>query len=494
MVLAQRQFKFILATVAVLILTTTGLANVQHEVSAVVRGANLGRTQVGLFAVDLETSEVLLKLNANVSLIPASNMKLLTSAAALHTLGPDFLFKTRLLLTEPDPLTGQVSLILKGDGDPSLGDPVLLKQHGLNVDLLIQQWVAAVQKTGLTDFDQLIIDDRVFDREFVQSSWPVEQLNRWYCAQVAGLNFHDNCLDVYPRPTRSGMAPILRISPESPFLRLSNRAVSGTSDSFWISRKLGTNEMAFHGVVKYSRMSPENVTLHDPPNYLAMLLEHNLAKVGIKVHHLHRPAMDELIPSGHDIHIIQTTLDVVLNRCNKDSQNLFAEALFKRMGREMTGVPGSWETGRAAMRIFLRSRLGSAAASVDIEDGSGMSRDNRVSAKVFVDLLASMYNDAKLGPAFLRSLSIGGKDGTLKKRFKKIDSTILGKSGYIRGVSSLSGYVAYPRPDHPNGPRVIAFSFLFNNFKSPIYVYQIKALQNKIIKLLDKEAAALSVP
>lgn len=467
-------------------------ASVQHEANAVIHAANLGHAKVGLYAVDLQTGAVLIQLHPSDPLIPASNMKLLTTASALHELGPDFMFKTRLKLTAPAKDTGQPSLILQGDGDPSLGDPVLLAEHGLDIDQLVQQWVAVVQKTGIKDFDRLIIDDRIFDRNFVHPAWPKDQLNRWYCAQVAGINFHDNCLDVYPRPTQSGMAPLLRISPESPFLRLSNRAVSGANDTFWISRSMGTNEMTFHGVVKYPRKTPENVTLNDPPNYLAMLLQYNLAQVGIRVHHLYRPAMDELLSQARDIHIIQTALPVVLNRCNKDSQNLFAESLFKRMGREMTGVPGSWETGRAAMRIFLRSRLGSAAANVQIDDGSGMSRNNRVSPKSIVDLLVSMFHDPWLGPTYLHSLSVSGKDGSLKKRFKHLTSTVLGKTGYIRAVSTLSGFVVYPDKNSPDGPRIVAFSFMFNDFKAPVYVYQIKALQNKLVGLLDKEAAQLS--
>lgn len=491
MVLVRRKLS-VLCVVAMLFYTATCFGNVQNKANAIIRASNLGHTEIGLYAMDLESGEVLLKINPNTSLIPASNMKLLTTASALAELGPDFVFKTVLKITEVDPQTRKQSLILKGDGDPSLGDPVLLAQHGLDIDQLVQQWVIAIQKTGIEQFDQIILEDRVFDRQFVHPQWPTEQLNRWYCAQVAGINFHDNCLDIYPRPTRTGLAPDLRISPESPFLRLSNRAVSGGSDSFWISRSLGNNEMTFRGVVKYSRTSPEHITIHDPPNYLGQLLKHNLTKAGITVNHIYRPAMDELLPNAKDIHIIQTTLPVVLNRCNKDSQNLFAEALFKRMGREMTGVPGSWETGRATMRIFLRNRLGSAAASVEIDDGSGMSRHNRVSSKAIVDLLASMYNDEKMGSIFLRSLSVGGKDGTLKKRFKKLKSTVLGKSGYISQVSTLSGYVVYPRPEDPDGPRVIAFSFLFNNFKTPIYVFQVKTLQNKLVELLDKEAAMLS--
>ena len=492
MVLARREFRLLCVVGAMLLLSTTCFANVQHKATAIVRAANLGHAEVGLYAIDLQTGEVLLKLNPNESLIPASNMKLLTTASALQELGPDFMFKTLLKVTQADPQTGKQSLILQGDGDPSLGDPVLLSEHGLDVDQLIQQWVVAVQKTGLTQFDQLIIDDRVFDRQFVHPQWPEDQLNRWYCAQVSGLNFHDNCLDVYPRPTHTGLAPQLRISPESPFLRLSNRAVSGASDSFWISRNMGNNEMTFRGVVKYSRTAPENITIHDPPNYLAQLLQHNLSKVGIQVSHIHRPDMDEMLPKATVIHIVQSTLAVVLNRCNKDSQNLFAEALFKRMGHEMTGVPGSWETGQATLRIFLRNRLGSAAAGVEIDDGSGMSRNNKISPKAIVDLLVSMYRDPTLGKAYLRSLSVGGKDGSLEKRFGSLNSTVLGKTGYIRAVSSLSGFVVYPRPEHPDGPRVIAFSFLFNNFKAPVYVYQVKTLQNKLVELLDREAAQLS--
>ncbi len=483
------RYKQIILRLVMLSLLWQGLiaqADVGNQVHAVVRAANLRQTKFSLSAMDIQTGQTLIQIHANEPMVPASNMKLLTTAAALDHLGPDFMFKTSLEIIPSSDQAG-TSLLIRGDGDPSLGDPILLEEHGMVVDQLLDRWVDAVQKANLPHVDQLIVDDRIFDRQWVHPSWPKDQLNRWYCAQVAGLNFHNNCLDIYPSPTRLGDAPLLRVSPPAPFLRLSNRAVTGKSDSFWVSRQLGTNELVFRGKVKHARIKPVSVALDNPPLFFAQLLRERLSARGITVNQIYQPQQADIFPPGQSILLVQTTLPVILARCNKDSQNLFAEALLKRMGHQVTGSPGSWDTGRAAMRLFLHKHLGTRSAGIQIDDGSGMSRKNKVSAKAMTDLLTAIYRDPRLGQTYFQSLSIGGQDGTLRKRFssKTFKGTVHGKSGYIRGVSTLSGYLV-----NANG-RAIAFSFLFNDFKAPIYVHQIKALQDKLVSLLDKEAARL---
>lgn len=477
-----------MALFAVLLVTaSSALADLTAQTQSIINAADLRDTQVGVYIYDLDNNAPLASINPDVPLIPASNMKVFTTAAALHTLGSDFVFRTELRMIPAGGIEGTTnpSLVVKGDGDPAFGDPDLLAKHGLDIEKLLETWIDAVKATGFKTFNQLIIDDRVFDQNFVHESWPVDQLNQWYCAQVAGINFNDNCLDLYPEPTVAGQSPRVLIWPLVPAISITNRAVTGTSDTFWVARKNGSNEMTFYGKVKNRRTSPINVTVHDPPIFFGELLKHRLKQAGIVVEHISRPESDTQVPQGKTLHVIQTTIDQVIERCNKDSQNLFAEALFKRMGRKVTGRPGSWDNGAAAMRIFLHQLLGARSASISIADGSGMSRDNKITSRAMVDVLSAMARDPKLNEVFINSLSVAGEDGTLRKRFGDLDDgTVFGKSGYIRSVSTLSGVVIIKDPSRPNGQRTVLFSLLFNDFKPPVYLHAVRETQDKLVKLI----------
>jgi D-alanyl-D-alanine carboxypeptidase/D-alanyl-D-alanine-endopeptidase (penicillin-binding protein 4) len=273
-----------------------------------------------------------------------------------------------------------------------------------------------------------------------------------------------------------------------PTVNLVNRAVTGNADTFWVSRKMGTNDMVFRGKVKNRRSSPINVTVNDPPMFFGALLQYRLKLAGVAVDHVVRPAADAQFPAGKTLHVIQTTIDQVLQRCNKDSQNLFAECLFKRMGRKVTGRPGSWDNGAAAMRLFLHDRLGARSAALTIADGSGMSRDNHVTARSLVEVLTAMVRDPRLSEPYVQSLSIGGVDGTLEHRFHDLKgATVLGKSGYISQVATLTGMVLVPDATRPSGHRTVMFSLLFNGFVPPIYLSTIHDLQDHIVGLIVQD-------
>ena len=182
------------------------------------------------------------------------------------------------------------------------------------------------------------------------------------------------------------------------------------------------------------------------------------------------------------------------SRCTKDLQNLFAESFFKRMGRSFTGMPGSWQNGAAAVRTFLQSELGNEAADLTITDGSGMSRDNRVTARALAGILAAASCDPKLGLGFFPPEPFGRRsDGTLQVQASGYDfnGQVYGKTGYIADRSSPSGYLVLPDPAGGAGEEhVIAFSFLFNGFKPPVYPQQVKSVQDQLVKLLDQYGAA----
>lgn len=502
-----------LALAVILSAASPARAGLGAHLDSIVQAAGLGsNVRASISVLELGQRELLVESNADEPMMPASNMKLLTTAAALSILGNEFKFRTELRMTRgPE---GGVVLIVRGDGDPAFGDPDMLADKGRDIENLLDEWTQAVVDAGIEDVTWLVMDDRVFDRELVHPSWPRDQLKFWYCAQVSGINIHDNCLDLFPRPGRTpGAAPELSMSPRAPFVTVMNRAVTGKADRFGFERESGTNHIRFWGEVKNRATRAVNVTIDNPPVFFAMLLAHRLAERGIKVGQVGRPRMEKRLPEGKLLHVTETPLADVVKRTNKDSQNLFAEALLKRIGRELSGSPGSWSNGAAAMRMFLHDRINSQAAAVQIADGSGLSRDNRVTTRVMVEVIGQMHGDPHLGAIFRDSLSVGGVDGTLRRRFENdLRGRVIGKSGYISQVSALSGVVYLPEiedsPTTGRGSQIdddnrfgmtddssepptrgAAFSLIFNGFKPPIYNSRIKALQDKLVEAIEQELA-----
>ncbi len=495
------------------LLPTPAHAGLENDIQQILSGASLGKTQAGVLLVDLRTGEALVELNADDPLIPASNMKLITTAAALTRLGPDFKFSTKLNLITPPapgnhnsspedsegssrafPSTALPSLLIRGEGDPAFGDPVLLAQAGFEVDDLVDLWVQAVVDTGYTRFDQLVLDDLVFDAVRVHPDWPVDQLHLYYCAQIDAINFHENLLAVLPVPSENlGQSPIVQLFPYFPNLRTQNRATTGNVDDFRIQRPPDSNRFVFLGSVRNRRTSPYRVTVDDPAMFLGQFLQHKLNQIGVRVNRVVRLKPNDRIADqpSEILHQLNTTLVGVIDRTNQDSQNMFAEALFKRMGHELTGEPGSFANGASAVRLYMKDRLASRVGltAVRIADGSGLSPNNRATCRVLVEVLRSMREDPTLGPIFAASLSHAGHTGTLRQRLRDLRSDVYGKSGYLGAsanyASTLSGYLV--RPDG----RTYAFSMLFNGFEPPLTSTRIKEVQDQILTKIDESISAV---
>ena len=169
---------------AILMLVAYGVAapavgDLQDDVGLAIRVANFEKAMVAVSVREARTGEAIVTIKADELMIPASNMKLLTTGTALHVLGPDFEFTTKLLRE------GE-RLIVVGDGDPAFGDPDLLAlmqsedYDGLDIEQFLDLWINPVVEAGIEHISELVVDDRIFDREFVHKDWPVDQLNRRY--------------------------------------------------------------------------------------------------------------------------------------------------------------------------------------------------------------------------------------------------------------------------------------------------------------------------
>lgn len=475
-------------------------ADLDREVAALVAAAKMPKATVAVSVRDVSSGEELVELRDALPLIPASNMKLLTSGAALAALGPDFRFRTTVVLAGGD-------LVVRGAGDPAFGDPELLAEtvhRGADgdaddladVDALLDVWVDAIARSGIREVGEVVVDDRIFDRERVHPDWPKDQLSNHYCAEVAGLNFHGNCVHLCPKPRPGGRPDPGRFVPNAAFLVLENRATSATGAKQkhdpWLAHAPGETTTGFtlHGNVREPMQEPIRIAMKDAPAFFAALLAEKLQARGIRVAGHRVARSDEPAEGGREVApAISTPIDTVLARANVDSANLHAEALLKRLGNARSGEPGSWRNGTAALRAVIAERIDSTLLEgTTFADGSGLSRRNRVRADLMTAWIAAMLNDPRCREGFRESLAVGRESGTLVKRFRGLDlrgCVVRAKTGYINGVSCLSGVV-----EAPDG-RARAFSVLCNGVTS---VADAKTLQERIVAAIARDLAEEPVP
>lgn len=485
-----RAWSFGLAALAAAAGVAWGQPNaLMAETTRAVSQRRLGSAKVAICVRDCETGAMLAGINESTPMTPASNMKLLTSGAALMVLTPEFVFRTEFVLDRD-------TLVIRGDGDPAFSDPLVLDR--MNPQMTVGDVMAAiggaVTGAGVNELRQVLVDDRIFDRQFVHPAWPVEKLDKGYSAEVAGVNFHANVLAAYPKPNPAGPGTpaLFDLQPEAPWLRIENRArtiVQG-KNAVWLTREPDNNQFTMHGEVRFPVSVGVEVTVHNPPDFFGRVLASKLMASGIAISgsgdlgnaQSVRVATDaDIFGTGRVLAAVSTPIAEVLHRCNTDSENLYAESLFKRMGHAVTKEPGSWTNGAAVLRMVLTQKLGAeAAASVTISDGSGLSREDSVSPLVMTRWLEAISRDKTIGDMFVASLAVPG-EGTLKSRFAgdKLKNHVHAKSGFINGVRTLSGYI-----ESPTTGRRVAFSVMVNNVNGTDG--QAKELHEDIVRLADK--------
>lgn len=433
-------------------------------------------------------AQLLYQHDAGSPKIPASNLKVATTSAALNRLGPNFKFRTRLVFHNGD-------LILIGDGDPSFGDAELLSRYGWDANTVFRNWAADLVKLKLKTVRDVIVDDSIFETTMRMPHWPANQILDRYEPEVAGMNLNANCLDVYVKTTRYGQRVNYVLDPPTHYVNFTNSCVTGSKNSVWLSRAVGTNDVSLRGQCKTSNKVPVSITIHDPPMFAGTVLAETLKAGGINVTgnvHRDRTIADQMkkMPAGDHsfvtLAIHETPIQQVMARANKDSMNLYAECLCKRLGAAETGQSGSWQNGPAAVGTFLL-KIGVPSSQFHLDDGCGMSKLNNISAHALVKVLA--YD--RTGPnakLFRSTLAVAGIDGTLRERFRgsNIRGRLFGKSGFVDGVSTLCGYL------HARDGQWFIFSIMFNGIP-PGTNSGAKILQERIIRSLDSTPVLASM-
>jgi len=287
-----------------------------------------------------------------------------------------------------------------------------------------------------------------------------------------------------------GAPATINFEPIGASLPLTNKTISGAGDSFErASLKYENNEIVIDGRVTASTKIA-SIPVPDPGKFTAETLRNYFASRGIQVggiepiRSMPLQARDGVTPTM--LAPARTRLTELLPRINKSSQNLLAEGLTKRLGKswlESQGqrdAPGSWKAGEQAVRAFLESRMIDPTGLVML-DGSGLSNRDRTTARMICDVMRTMHQ-SPFRKTYFESLSIGGVDGTLKDRFANTDGKIIGKTGYIGGVRSLS-----VRAITRSG-RTLFVSFIYNRIPvsagSVADVIEFEQLQDEAVRVL----------
>ncbi|MEJ5259502.1 MAG: D-alanyl-D-alanine carboxypeptidase/D-alanyl-D-alanine-endopeptidase [Anaerohalosphaeraceae bacterium] len=408
------------------------------SVSELIRSINPAKEKIAVTAVRADTGQLLFSHQSKQPMIPASNMKLIVSAAALHYLGPNYAFETRVGLLDGN-------LVVIGGGDPLLGEPGL---HGPKADSIFEQIAQDLLDREIKVLDDVILDDTFFDSNRVHPQWPADQLNRWYACEVSGLNFHRNCIRMNVR--RGSGGAIIDIEPSTQYVKIVNQVklVSSGSSAVGAYRNRIPNVLTVRGNLNQS--AGFDVAIENPAGFFGTLLTEKLAQKGIEVRGKLIQKYVKNDPGIQTIRVFRTPLSEVLNRSNKDSLGLAAEALVKTISAENTQgrINGEWPHGLHLVGRYLLS-LGIPEDEFVLKDGSGLSRDNRLSSNAIVRVLRDM-SAKPYRQMFENSLSQGGVDGTAERYFRDppYKGKIAGKTGYISGVRSFSGICRTPQGDY----------------------------------------------
>lgn len=437
-------------------------------------GEGLDRHLWGVAVTDLE-GRLLYGRNAERLFIPASNTKLVVSAAAIVMLGPDYQVRTSLYGTGPV-VDGELQgdLVLYGRGDPTFSkrcyDPDEAKPGVCDEDpaARLRDLARQLRERGVRRVaGDLVGDGSYFDDELVHPAWETYDLNWWYAAPVSGLGFNDNAVDIAVAAADSGESqPRLELSPDVGLAALENRAVIGPRDSrrtFDILRTADGERYVASGVLPIGASGrTEYAAVLDPSRFAALALHRALIAEGIAVRGAVRSTVD---PFDHAAARATPALAEVTSRPLRDwvfpvlntSQNWFAEVLVKHLGK-VHGTAGSWREGLAVERRFLIDSVGIDSTQFALSDASGLASNNLVTPRAFAQLLAWMRRHPQY-EAFAAGLPQSGATGSLRRRFvgTPLEGRVRAKTGSISRVNTLSGYV-----ERADG-RVVVFSIQANH-------------------------------
>jgi len=442
--------KFYLAIVVAAIFAAVASADLTQQIETIVASQTEAKVRIAVQILNPATGAIIYSRSASTPMTPASNMKLVTTAAALKYLGPDFLYQTRVGLVGD-------TLAVIGSGDPLLGDRPTAEKRSFDARWMLKDIAQQLRAANFGAITDIVVDSTIFDDERVHPSWPKEELNRWYACEVSGLNYNGNCIEIIAETIGSRVQ--LTLDPQTAYVTIVNKCTPATKppDTVWGARDVNSNVITVLGSC-HRQCQPVRVSIDRPGAFFGFLLAEELKRTGIAVRGRLVEKEVPLTEQFKTLAVYRSSIWDVLERCNKDSLGLAAESLLKTIAasRQPSGKGGSWPVGQQLLSQYLLS-LGIPSDQFIIDDGSGLSEKNRLSANTISTVLLDLYKNPEW-QNYKQTLAVGGIDGTAGKWFDepKYKGKIFGKTGYIEGVKSFSGVCSTNAGDR-------IFSIITNN-------------------------------
>jgi serine-type D-Ala-D-Ala carboxypeptidase/endopeptidase (penicillin-binding protein 4) len=444
------------------------LKQLQANINFILSDTIFHSTHAGIKVLSLDSGTVFYEHDSKALMNPASNIKLVTSAAALSLLDTGYQFKTSVFVDESTANGGTVqNIYLKGYGNPNLSTS--------DLDSL----AFTVRQFGIQYIQgNIIVDDSFFDDNYWGAGWSWDDESDPDAPYINALSVNKNCIRINIISDSNTVSVFL--DPNTDFVTVFNKAVI-VLDSIRTPLKIrrltlnNVNTIVIEGDIFPWSQRSQNLSLRRPEFYAGTLFKQSLRTAGISVS---GDIISDVVPDGiQEIAHIYQPIEKVIETMNKPSDNLSAENTLKVIGALGIGIPGSAKNGVFIENRFL-SDLGMDTTKFSLADGSGTSRYNLLSADQIVQFLAAMSKQPRLFPKFYNSLPIAGIDGTIADRMSNypVACNLRAKTGTLIGASCLSGYV------RTLDGEMLAFALMMQNFVSSSYEYRLA--QDRICSLL----------
>lgn len=447
----------------------TSFLKLRQKITAIVKkekyvfGAN-----AGVFVRLIKNDKIIYAKNATAPLVPSSNMKIITSAAALVKLGPDYRFETSIYGSEFNQAAGIIegNLVLKGTGDPTFMKPFM--QDATSV---LYKFAAELHKKGIREIrGDLIADDSAFDREFIGRGWKYSYLFDEYAPPCSALSINGNVLELTLEPNKTTAFP------PAGHIKIINRSLpSSRYGVLKITRRWGTDEITISGSIRWGSSIHTSITINNPALLTLSAFNHILLKKGIKIDGKVRLIEEADYIDYRRLNKIcshySPPLSEILAYMNKESDNFTAEQVLKALAMHVKGK-GTFDNAYQTICGFLKE-AGIDSNGFVLADGCGLSMQNKVTCLMLVDVLEYMYNHPHKN-IFLSTLPAAGVEGTMEGRLTGLP--VLAKTGTLSGCTALSGYAV------TSYGQTVAFSIIITN--SRYSQWHMKTLEDKIVKAI----------
>ena len=434
-------------------------SNIEQELNYWIQKSELEYSSIGVCLQNAGTGKILAQTNPQLSLVPGSVLKLVTTATALELLGPDFRFETKLA-ANGEIVNGNLlgDLIIIGGGDPVLGSEYFEEYDPK--DHFLDEWVSALKEKNIRSVSgKIIVDASIYENQTIPNTWIWEDLGNYYGAGASGLSVYDNMYRIHlSSPPEAGKpTQIKRIDPDIPNIHFDNQVLSSNinRDRAFVFGSPNSNKRIIRGTIPKGKTDfVIKASMPDPSKLIKWQFEEKLAKSGIQLNS--RKEIKQVEP-----YLICGTgspkLIDIIKVINYESVNLFAEHLLKHLAFKKSGL-GSTKEGVEVVKHFWRSK-GINTDGFFMEDGSGLSRFNAMTAKQVVQILNYMKNQSKYSDLFFSSIP-KVPDGTLyvfdPEKFP--NGMLQAKSGSMTRVRCYAGLLK------TTSNQEILFSILLNNF------------------------------